>query len=110
MSRAVDGRRLGALAIACGLLAAPLLAQAQDPAEGVPLAKAWCAGCHAIDAEGAGNEIAPRFETIMSERGRSEEWLEAWLSVPHETMPNLSLSRLEIANLVAYLNSLRGED
>lgn len=54
-------------------------------------------------------EIAPRFESIVSERGRSEEWLEAWLSAPHETMPSFSLSRLETANLVAYLTSLRRE-
>ena len=55
------------------------------------------------------NAPGPRFETIAGERGRSVKWLEAGLSVSHEKMPSFSLSRLEIANLAAYLNSLRGE-
>ena len=44
---------------------------------------------------------------IVNERGRSDEWIATWLSTPHEAMPDLALSREDIAALVAYLASLR---
>ncbi len=47
---------------------------------------------------------------IVQEPGRSEEWLGTWLSVPHESMPSFSLSRQEIADLVAYLERLRAAE
>ena len=82
-------------------------AGAADPAEGRGLAQQWCSSCHSIAPGEAGNEQAPSFESIVRDRDRSPEWLSAWLSTPHELMPDLSLSRQEIAALVAYLETLR---
>ena len=82
-------------------------AGAADPAEGRGLAQQWCSSCHAVAPGKAGNEQAPSFESIVRDRDRSPEWLSAWLSTPHELMPDLSLSRQEIAALIAYLDTLR---
>ena len=56
------------------------------------------------------NAPGPWFETIAGGRGRCVNWLEARLSVSHEKTPSFSLSRLEIANLATYLNSLPREN
>ena len=81
-----------------------------DPAEGLALAERWCAGCHAIAPGRASGEQAPDFESIVGARERSDAWIRTWLSTPHQAMPDLSLSRDEIAALVAYLASLRPGD
>ena len=78
-----------------------------DPTVGREVAERWCASCHAIDPGRASDEQAPTFEAIVGERGRSDEWISTWLSTPHEVMPDLALTRDEIAALVAYFNSLR---
>lgn len=78
-----------------------------DPAEGLALAEQWCAGCHAIAPGRASGEQAPDFESIVGARERSDAWIRTWLSTPHQAMPDLSLSRNEIAALLAYLASLR---
>ncbi len=56
------------------------------------------------------NAPGPWCEAIVGGRGRCVNWLEARLLVSHEKMPSFSLSRLEIANLAAYLNSLPREN
>lgn len=88
-------------------LMAPVAAQAADPSEGRKLAQQWCASCHAIAPGQAAKEQVPTFEFIVAERGRSDDWLRTWLSTPHDVMPDLALTRDEIAALVVYFDSLR---
>lgn len=83
------------------------LASAADPIEGQMLARQWCTSCHAITPGQAVNEQAPSFAAIVRDRGRVADWLNTWLATPHEWMPDFSLSRQEIEDLVAYLESLR---
>jgi cytochrome c len=47
----------------------------------------------------------PSFATIA--RSRSADQLRAFLSHPHGAMPDLSLTRAEIDNLVGYIETLR---
>jgi mono/diheme cytochrome c family protein len=82
-------------------------AWAADEAEGQAIAQQWCASCHAIAPGKSANEQAPPFDTIVKEHGRSADWLRTWLSTPHEMMPDLSLSRQDISDLVAYFETLR---
>jgi mono/diheme cytochrome c family protein len=91
---------LGALLVSGASVAA-------DPSEGRRLAEQWCASCHAIAPGQASSELVPPFASIVRDRGRSTEWLSTWLSTPHEAMPDLSLTRQEIADLAAFLDSLR---
>ena len=97
---------LAVLLLAAALLA-PGDARATDSSEGRKLAEQWCASCHAIAPGGAGTEQAPPFESIARERGRSDDWIGTWLSTPHKMMPDLALTRNEIAALLAYFDTLR---
>lgn len=81
---------------------------AGDAAEGERLAKRWCAGCHAV--EQAGSDLAPPLQTIARKPGRDEGYLFLWLSDPHPPMPQLQLSRQEIGDIIAYLQTLGGRD
>jgi len=93
------------LLVAALLTLAP--ARAADPSEGRDLAERWCASCHAIAPGQASDEQAPTFVSVVQDRGRSDEWIRTWLSTPHDVMPDLALTRDEIAALVAYFDSLR---
>ena len=95
------------VALAASGATATATATAGDPAEGHALAAQWCSNCHAIEPGGRNSDQIPSFEFIARERNRSAEWISTWLQTPHEAMPNFSLSRNEIAALVAYFESLR---
>jgi cytochrome c len=78
---------------------------AGDPEQGHTLAKTWCSSCHAVEPGGVQRDApAPAFATIAA-RGRPER-LRAFLTSPHPPMPNFNLSRGQIDDIVAYLQSL----
>lgn len=80
-------------------LAAP--ARAADVAQGEALAKRWCASCHLVSADQTrATPDAPSFAAIARRLDASP--LEAYLSVSHTRMPDMALSRSEIADLVAF--------
>ena len=84
-------------------------AQAGDATRGRQLAGQWCASCHLISKDGPGTTIdtAPSFPTVAADPKRSDEQrLTTWLSTSHPTMPNFSLARDDIADLVAYIRTL----
>ena len=82
---------------------------AQDrAAQGHALARQWCTSCHMVEPGGAtGSDVAPPFPQIAQDKRLTPGQLRAWLADPHPPMPNLSLTRDEIENLVAYISSLR---
>jgi cytochrome c len=87
---------------------APSVAHAADTATGARLARQWCANCHVIDGTGAAGTVAqgpPSFRTIAGRVNAGA--LRAFLSHPHGQMPDLTLSRAEIDDLIAYIESLR---
>lgn len=83
---------------------------AGDAEEGRKLAVQWCSSCHDIEPGGATSDMAPSLASVIAERGRSTEWIRTWLTAPHEPMPDLSLSRQEIDDLVAYIEQLNAEN
>lgn len=87
--------------------ALPLAARAADADKGRAIARQWCASCHIVEAGQPGGDAAPPFATIANDRTRSPGALRAWLANPHPPMPNLHLSRGEIDDVVAYLETLR---
>jgi mono/diheme cytochrome c family protein len=94
------------LLITCLVLLLAASAQAAgDPDKGRALATSWCVSCHDVSPGTARTDAAPSFPTLAKQR--SPEALKGWLSAPHPPMPNLSLSRAEIDDIVAYLTSLR---
>ena len=100
------------LTLALALVAAaPLPALAQQSAEdGEVVARRWCASCHLV-AEGqlVAQTDAPSFASIAEGSAGDFAWLAAFLADPHPAMPRLSLSRQELRDLGAYLDSLRPE-
>lgn len=83
-------------------------AQAQMPGgsaeRGARLAQAWCAGCHVVGARGA--DAAPPLSEIAKQPELSTDWLILWLADPHPAMPQLQLSRQEIADIMAHMERL----
>jgi mono/diheme cytochrome c family protein len=100
------------------LLAPGAMAQAPaeegDPLKGREIARLWCATCHVVEENPArAVDAAPTFAAIADKAGVTAEGLRAFLSAQHSggaqgRMPNLSLSRNDVDNVVAYLLSRRG--
>ena len=80
-----------------------------DAAAGAELARRWCASCHLI---GETNPTAPVPQgppplRSVVRSGMTQDQLRTFLSHPHGKMPDLSLTRAEIDDLVAYIQTLR---
>ncbi len=79
-----------------------------DVGAGSQIAQRWCASCHVVDESQTGSvpQGPPSFRTI-AKSGMTAEQLRAFLSHPHGAMPDLALTRTEIDNLIAYIQSQR---
>ncbi|MQW86439.1 cytochrome C [Sinorhizobium saheli] len=80
---------------------------AADRLRGRGIAQRWCSECHVV-APGQlhGSDTVPTFAQIAESERFDEASLSAFLAAPHHSrMPNLSLTRTEIADLVAYIKS-----
>ena len=89
------------------LLNTPLHAQG-DADVGRELARRWCTACHVVDREGTGTDAGPPLPSLLAGKPSAEE-IEGWLADPHPPMSNLDLSRQEINDIMAYLQSLTGQ-
>ncbi len=89
-------------------LLAPVSARAADVANGERLAKIWCASCHIV-----GRTPPPRAQQgppsfpALAHSNIPAARLRTFLIKPHGGMPDLSLTRVEIEDLIAYIESLR---
>ena len=79
-----------------------------DASKGAQLARQWCASCHVIGSTSTGPvpQGPPSFQAV-ARSGMTANQLRAFLSHPHGAMPDLSLTREEVDDLIAYINSLR---
>ena len=104
----------GFVASACGLaapLAVALAAAAQEPGDaeaGHELASKLCAACHIVGDERSGSDQAPPFPAIAKDPGVSLAELHGWGGAGHPMLPNLALTPKQVADINAYLDSLRG--
>ena len=79
-------------------------------AEGKAIAQRWCAACHQVSSEQTtASADVSSFMTIAQMRATSSALaaLEGFLADPHPLMPDMSLTRQEISDLVAYIGSLK---
>jgi len=106
-ARSIATSPLAALAFA-GLLAV-LVGPAQaagDAAAGRRAADTWCAGCHLIGDENKAAMVdVPPFPTIAQEK--TPDAIRAFLFNPHPPMPTFRLSRQDIEDLVAFIETLK---
>jgi mono/diheme cytochrome c family protein len=98
---------IAAAGVAAFLAASPSMAA--EAANGAELAQRWCTSCHVVSDTGQGTaqQGPPTFRSI-ARGGQSPDQLRNFLSHPHGSMPDLSLGRAEIDNLIAYIETLRG--
>ena len=89
-------------------LSTPALAQG-DAQAGHELVRRWCTACHVVEPDGTGTDAGPALPSLLAGKQRSADEIRGWLADPHPPMPNLALSRREIEDIVAYLQSLTGE-
>lgn len=108
----MTGRVSMALPLAGGIVAVLLAfpagtgAQAADAAAGRRLAERWCTACHVVENRSGGTDAVPTLSSIARDPGRGPDWVRRWLSAPHPPMPDLNLSRNEIDDITAYLQTL----
>jgi len=102
------GGRVRALASALGLLAlafstAPV--SGADKKAGAKLAQRCCASCHVVSPDQAkGATSAPTFAWISSNRNVAA--IKGALSMSHTQMPDMSLTRKEVDDILDYIQSL----
>ena len=91
----------------------PSLSTAMDveaAARGAAIARASCAGCHAIEATGdSPMAVAPPFRVIVQRRSSDDlaAAFERGLVTTHPAMPPYVFRANEIHDLTAYLDTLR---
>ena len=100
-------RLLAAVLLSLVLAVATARPTRADATRGSQLARQWCASDHVTSGNPAGNvqQGPPSFHTIAG--ARTADQLRAFLSRPHGAMPDLSLTRQEIDDLVGYIETLR---
>ncbi len=97
---------VGALSVL--VAASPAAAQEKgDPAAGHELAAKVCSSCHIVGSERVGSDAAPPFSAIANDPDMTFTELHAWRGAMHPVISNLALSRKQIADVNAYLDSLR---
>jgi mono/diheme cytochrome c family protein len=83
-------------------------ATAQAIAHGSTIAKTWCSACHLVSPQQtSANADAPTFSSIARRLPNDADVLAAFIANPHPPMPNLSLTRQDIQDLLAYINTLK---
>ena len=86
--------------------AAAVPAFAADIENGLKISRQWCAACHVVASDQTSASVdVPTFADI-ARRKTEKKPLAAFLAEPHGKMPNMSLSRVEIDDIVAYIRSL----
>jgi cytochrome c len=97
------------------LVATTLSAHAQDGeiAAGHSFARAACSACHVVDAEHEGPPrriyIAPGFRNIANRPGMTATALRVFLTTSHPKMPNPIVTTEQLADVIAYILSLRSQ-
>ena len=96
-----------AMTTVVALVAATATASAAGSATaGKRLSQQWCASCHQIEPRAPAKDVAPPFASLGVRKGKDPGWVRAWLANPHPPMQGINLSRQQIDDIVAYLQSL----
>jgi mono/diheme cytochrome c family protein len=95
-----------------GIVLAPFLTSAALAAgyaeAGHVLATQWCESCHQIEPGAASTkDVAPTFVSLANDHDKNLNWVRNYLLDPHLPMMGISLSRVQIDNVVAYMQTLQ---
>jgi mono/diheme cytochrome c family protein len=79
-----------------------------DPVHGKQLAESLCSNCHLVgSAQDQANADIPSFNEIANREGQTEGAIMAIIVLPKHPMPTIPLTKSELADLAAYIMSLR---
>jgi mono/diheme cytochrome c family protein len=88
-------------------LAAPATSQ-PDPIHGKDLAMRLCSNCHLVSAvQEHANVDVPSFDEIANKEGQTAGAIMAHIMLPKHPMPTIPLTQSELADLAAYILSMR---
>ena len=88
-------------------LAAPLPGM-PDPLHGKELARQLCSNCHLVDTQQQQtNADVPSFNEIANQEGQTAGTIMAHIMLPKHPMPTIPLTQSELADLAAYILSMR---
>jgi mono/diheme cytochrome c family protein len=65
-----------------------------------------CTTCHALSETATASDGAPPLSYIARDNKVRPAWIRGWLMDPHPPMPGIMLSRQQINDIIAYLDSL----
>ena len=75
---------------------------------GKDIAVQFCASCHLVtEGQKSASADVPTFPSIAAKYDEEIDYLVGFLADPHPPMPNFSLTRREIRDLLAYIKSLK---
>jgi mono/diheme cytochrome c family protein len=99
---AVPGLFVAGLAFAGGVTNQP------DPFHGKALAQRFCSNCHLVDnQQQQTNADVPSFNEIANQEGQTAGAIMAHIILPKHPMPTIPLTQSELADLTAYILSMR---
>jgi mono/diheme cytochrome c family protein len=99
-------RYIVGLAVSVLLTAGSGAVRAADVEKGGAIAARWCAQCHAATPDQRRSDAdPPTFAQIGRMPTMDAAALAAFLMTPHRRMPDMSLTRREIEDLVAFIKS-----
>jgi cytochrome c len=96
------------LMVACASAGAQNL-EGPSPDKGHAFAQKLCRNCHVVGDDAAASVPAgvPSFRAIANRPDQTAERIRNVLINPHPPMPDVQISNEEIANILAYLDTLR---
>lgn len=99
----------GFLLLGAGLASAGPVTSVPDPVHGKEVAASLCSNCHLV-AAASSNRPMPIFRVfheIANMQGQTAGAIMAHIVLPKHPMPTIPLTKSELADLVAYILSLR---
>jgi mono/diheme cytochrome c family protein len=79
-----------------------------DPFHGKELAQQLCSNCHLVDnQQQQANADVPSFNEIANQEGQTAGAIMAHIVLPKHPMPTIPLTQSELADLAAYILSMR---
>lgn len=93
-----------------GFAAAPAIAaEVGNAKNGMSIAREVCARCHLVEKADQSDPLLgiPSFQEVAYSSSTTELSLRVFLRSPHKNMPNLILTDDELADVIAYIMSLR---
>jgi mono/diheme cytochrome c family protein len=99
-------RNVVAVATLLASIVPAIAAPAGNAKEGQRLVEQSCSSCHATQVTATVADGAPPLSYIAKDNKVRPAWIRGWLMDPHPPMPGIMLSRQQVDNIIAYLNTL----